>query len=227
MRDDARARHPHGPANGHLCRADEPRAALVLGHGAGGGVAAPDLVAVAGAARSEAISVALVEQPYRVAGRRSPAPARQLDAAWQAVIGHLLAHELRGLPLLVGGRPAGARVACRTAAATAAVGSIDPPPCPGCIARRNARRYAVGIPVQLVTRVPDATADAVDHLVRAGVYASRSDAVRAGLDAVVERERRRTIGCAIVDGYRRLPQADDDRSWPDAATSAMIAEEPW
>ena len=92
----------------------QPKAALVLGHGAGGGVTAPDLVAVTEAARSEGVSVALVEQPYRVAGRRAPAPARQLDAAWTAVIDHLLAGELRGLPLVVGGRSLGARVACRT-----------------------------------------------------------------------------------------------------------------
>ena len=80
---------PHGPAHAHLHLADRPRAALVLGHGAGGGVTAPDLVAVTEAARSEGVSVALVEQPYRVAGRRAPAPARQLDAAWTAVIDHL------------------------------------------------------------------------------------------------------------------------------------------
>jgi hypothetical protein len=112
---------PHGPANIHLQRADEPRAALVLGHGAGGGVTSRDLVAVTDVARSEGVTVALVEQPYRVAGRRSPAPARQLDAAWTAVIEHLVAGELRGLPLIVGGRSLGARVACRTAEATGAV----------------------------------------------------------------------------------------------------------
>jgi predicted alpha/beta-hydrolase family hydrolase len=115
---------PFGAANAHLHRADEPRAALVLGHGAGGGVTAPDLVAVARVAHSAGVSVALVEQPYRVAGRRSPAPARQLDAAWTAVIDHLLAGKLRGLPLLVGGRSAGARVACRTVDATGAVGVL-------------------------------------------------------------------------------------------------------
>lgn len=60
-----------------------------------------------------------------------------------------------------------------------------------------------------------------------GVYASRSDAVRAGLDAVVESERRAALGRVIVDGYRRIPQDADDPSWPDAATSAMIGEEPW
>jgi len=115
---------PHGRANAHLHTAAEPRAVLILGHGAAGGVASRDLVAVTGVARSEGISVALVEQPYRVAGRRAPAPARQLDAAWIAVVDHLLAGELRGLPLVVGGRSSGARVACRTAGATGAVGVL-------------------------------------------------------------------------------------------------------
>jgi hypothetical protein len=78
-------------------------------------------VTVTELALSEGISVALVEQPYRVAGRRAPAPARQLDAAWTAVVEHLRAGELGGLPLVVGGRSAGARVACRTAEATGAV----------------------------------------------------------------------------------------------------------
>ncbi|MDP9283614.1 MAG: alpha/beta hydrolase, partial [Actinomycetota bacterium] len=106
---------PFGTANAHLNSGDESRAALVLGHGAGGGVQAKDLVAVARVAHSVGLSVALVEQPYRVAGRRSPAPAHQLDGAWAAVIDHLFAGELRGLSLLVGGRSSGARVACRTA----------------------------------------------------------------------------------------------------------------
>lgn len=81
--------------------------------------------------------------------------------------------------------------------------------------------------VQLVTRVSDGIAAAVDDLVKAGVFASRSDAVRAGLEAVIERRRREAIGNAIADGYRRLPQDEDDLAWSDAATSAMIAEEPW
>ena len=115
---------PHGRAKAHLQPAADPVAALVLGHGAGGGVSARDLVAVAEAARSEGVSVALVEQPYRVAGRRAPAPARQLDTAWTAVIDHLLASELRGQPLIVGGRSLGARVACRTAAASGAIGVV-------------------------------------------------------------------------------------------------------
>ena len=125
---------PHGPAKAHLHAVDRPRAGLILGHGAGGGVAAPDLVAATEAAVAEGVSVALVEQPYRVAGRRSAAPARQLDAAWTAVVGHLVAGELQGLAIVVGGRSAGARVACRTAAATGAAAvlclafPLQPPP---------------------------------------------------------------------------------------------------
>ena len=111
---------PHGVAHVHLRRVDEPRAALVLGHGAGGGVTSRDLVAVTDAALSEGVSVALVEQPYRVAGRRSPSPAHHLDGSWLAVVEELVADELHGLRLIVGGRSLGARVACRTANATGA-----------------------------------------------------------------------------------------------------------
>ena len=115
---------PHGPARAHLHAVDAPRAALVLGHGAGGGVGAPDLVAATDAALSAGVAVALVEQPYRVAGRRSPAPATQLDAAWLAVVEHLRGHELADHMLVTGGRSSGARVACRTAAAAGAVGVL-------------------------------------------------------------------------------------------------------
>jgi hypothetical protein len=107
---------PHGPARVHLHEVDEPRAALVLGHGAGGGVESPDLQGATKAALEAGLTVALVEQPYRVAGRRSPAPAAQLDAAWTSVI-EQFAFEV---PLIAGGRSSGARVACRTAAATGA-----------------------------------------------------------------------------------------------------------
>jgi predicted alpha/beta-hydrolase family hydrolase len=112
---------PSGPARVYLHAADRPRAWLLLGHGAGGGVEAPDLVAAREAALQERVGVGLVEQPYRVKGRRSPAPANQLDAAWVAVVLRLRERELRGLPLLVGGRSSGARVACRTSATIDAV----------------------------------------------------------------------------------------------------------
>jgi uncharacterized protein len=115
---------PHGPAGVHLQPAADPRGALVLGHGAGGGTEAPDLVAATEAGVAEGFSVALVEQPYRVAGRRSSPPAHQLDAAWIAVAERLADDELSGLPLVTGGRSAGARVACRTAEATGAAGVL-------------------------------------------------------------------------------------------------------
>ena len=111
---------PHGPARAHLHEAEEPRGLLILGHGAGGGVTARDLVKARDVALGEGFNVALVEQPYRVAGRKSPASAPQLDAAWIAVVEHL-----RGdLPIVCGGRSSGARVACRTAAETGAVGVL-------------------------------------------------------------------------------------------------------
>lgn len=106
---------PHGSARVALHRVPEGRAGLLLGHGAGGGFAVPDLVAAAQAARRAGVDVALIEQPYRVAGRRAPAPARQLDAAWLAVVEHLGSGVFEGLPLVFGGRSSGARVACRTA----------------------------------------------------------------------------------------------------------------
>jgi hypothetical protein len=84
-------------------------------------VEAPDLVAARQAALAEAFRVALVEQPYRVAGRRSPPPAAHLDEAWVAIVQALRENELKGMPLIVGGRSMGGRVACRTFAATGAV----------------------------------------------------------------------------------------------------------
>jgi predicted alpha/beta-hydrolase family hydrolase len=103
---------PSGPARIHLREVERPAAALVLGHGAGGGVESPDLVGAATAAYEAGLTVVLVEQPYRVTGRRSPAPAAQLDAAWVSVIQQLAFD----VPLIAGGRSSGARVACRTAA---------------------------------------------------------------------------------------------------------------
>jgi hypothetical protein len=115
---------PHGPARAHVAKVRGAMGALVLGHGAGGGVGARDLAAAADAAAAVGFSVALVEQPYRVAGRRSAAPAAQLDVAWTAVVAELTAGALRRLPLFTGGRSSGARVACRTAAATRAIGVL-------------------------------------------------------------------------------------------------------
>jgi uncharacterized protein len=144
---------PHGPARVHLDRVTRAWAGLVLGHGAGGGVGARDLVAAAAAAKAAGLTVALVEQPYRVAGRRSPAPAPQLDAAWVAVVDRLKTKELRGLPLIVGGRSSGARVACRTAGVTEAVGVLClafPLRPPGRDASRLDELEAVEVPTLVV-----------------------------------------------------------------------------
>jgi uncharacterized protein len=125
---------PYGQARAHVHGVADPRCALVLGHGAGGGVGSRDLVAVTNEVLSARCTVALVEQPYRVAGRRSPAPAHQLDSAWTTVVDQLRAEDLRGLRLVVGGRSAGARVACRTASSVGALGVVclafplQPPP---------------------------------------------------------------------------------------------------
>ena len=115
---------PHGLARVLVQPAAAPRAALVMGHGAGGGVSSPDLRVAAQVALEESVTVALVEQPYKVAGRKSPAPAKQLDAAWLAVLQHLRSGDLAGLPPVVGGRSLGARVACRTAAEVGAIGVL-------------------------------------------------------------------------------------------------------
>jgi predicted alpha/beta-hydrolase family hydrolase len=150
---------PHGPARAHVEAVEDARAALVLGHGAGGGVAARDLVAAQQVALAEGVAVALVEQPYRVAGRRSPAPAHQLDGAWIAVVAQLLEGELAGLPLIAGGRSAGARVACRTAAETGAVGvlclafPLHPPGRPE--KTRQPELDAVDVPVLVVQGASD------------------------------------------------------------------------
>ncbi len=151
---------PHGPARAHLHAAAEPRSALVLGHGAGGSIAAPDLRAAAATAVAASITAVLVEQPYRVAGRRSAAPARQLDAAWIAVVEGLRAGPLAGLPLVTGGRSSGARVACRTAETTGAVGVL-------CLAfPLHPPRHAPD--AELKTRLPELDAVAVPVLVVQG-----------------------------------------------------------
>jgi predicted alpha/beta-hydrolase family hydrolase len=93
---------------------------VALGHGAGGSVDAADLVAVTAALVGRGAVVARITQPYRVAGRRAPAPATHLDAAWTEIVAVLRATH-PALPLVVGGRSSGARVACRTALATGAV----------------------------------------------------------------------------------------------------------
>lgn len=115
---------PRGPARATLHLAERPVGGLMLGHGAGGGVAARDLLAATQAALDVGVSVALVEQPYRVAGKKSASPAAWLDESWTVMAAALRAGVFAGLPLVAGGRSSGARVACRTAAAVGASGVL-------------------------------------------------------------------------------------------------------
>lgn len=158
---------------------------------------AKDLVTAADVAHSLGVSVAVVEQPYRVARRRSPAPAHQLDAAWTAVIEQLLAGELRGSALIVGGRSSGARVACRTAGATSAVGvlclafPLQPPrregaaPAPS----RLAELDAVTVPMLVVQGTGDRFGIPPATALRTVVQVAGDHSLRTDLDAIAEAVR--------------------------------------
>jgi Arc/MetJ-type ribon-helix-helix transcriptional regulator len=80
---------------------------------------------------------------------------------------------------------------------------------------------------QLVARLPDDLLAEVDRLVADGVVGSRSEAVRMGLERLVDQQRRRQVGNAIVDAYRRRPQTDEELAGLDEATRALVDEEPW
>jgi predicted alpha/beta-hydrolase family hydrolase len=101
-----------GPARITWHRAKKPRLVLAVSHGAGGGIEARDLQALAAVLPGHGVSVALVEQPWRVAGKKvAPAP-KTLDVGWRGLWPTVAKP---GLPVVAGGRSAGARVACRTA----------------------------------------------------------------------------------------------------------------
>jgi uncharacterized protein len=142
------------------------------------------------AARDARFSVALVEQPYRVAGRKSPAPAKQLDAAWLAVVGALRENELKGLPLIAGGRSLGARVACRCAAETGAEAilclafPVHPPGKPE--KSRLEELDAVSVPVLVVQGESDPFGMPPAAKGREVVKVAGNHGLKADLDAVGE-----------------------------------------
>ncbi|WP_210506842.1 alpha/beta family hydrolase [Naasia sp. SYSU D00057] len=112
-----------GPARLTVAAAAEPRALLWLGHGAGGGIGSADLTALASRLPAQGVTVARHEQPWRVAGGRVAARPSLLDTGWRESF-PAVAELAAGVPLIVGGRSAGARVACRTAGELGAVGVV-------------------------------------------------------------------------------------------------------
>ena len=154
-------------------------------------------MAVTEVALSEAVSVALVEQPYRVAGRRSPAPARHLDTAWSAVVDRLREGELEGLPLVVGGRSLGARVACRTAEAAGAIGvlclafPLQPPRRSGAApaASRLAELDDVTVPTLVVQGASDPFGIPPATALRTVAQVPGNHSLRTDLDAVADAVR--------------------------------------
>jgi predicted alpha/beta-hydrolase family hydrolase len=169
-------------------QADDPRALLLLGHGAGGTVEAPDIVAARDAAVEAGVSVARVTQPYRVAGRRGMPPHPTLDQPWLEVATDL-ERRYPGLPHLFGGRSAGARVACRTAAAGNALAVIClayPVHPPGKPERsRMDELDAVGVPVLVVQGDRDAFGMPPRRRDRTVVVVAGADhSLKKGLDEV-------------------------------------------
>jgi predicted alpha/beta-hydrolase family hydrolase len=204
---------PFGPA---VVQVERPVGAakglLVLGHGAGGGIDAPDLLAVRAAALARSVAVARVLQPYRVAGRRAPAPAAQLDTAWTTVVEQLVLGD--HLPVAVGGRSSGARVACRTAAATGAcavLGLAFPLHPPGRPDKTRSAELVVDVPLLVVQgdrdpfgtraefppRVTVVDVAGADHrLASAGLPAVLPDVMSWLVSAMDDSPKRRGIGPA-------------------------------
>jgi uncharacterized protein len=187
---------PLGPARTHTTEADGAvRGTLVLGHGAGGGVESADLLAVTDEAARAGWRVIRVEQPWRVAGKRiAPAPPR-LDEAWLIVLDRLRDDGRLEGPLVLGGRSAGARVACRTAAGQGAAGVLAlafPLYPPGRPEKTRAEELtAVPVPLVVVQGETDAmgrpaeVATALSGRSSASVYAVPGDhALKRNVDVV-------------------------------------------
>ena len=176
---------PHGPARAHLGDGGGSVGTLVLGHGAGGGVESADLVAVTTEATGAGWRVVRVEQPWRVAGRRIATAPPTLDEGWRAVLDRLRADDVLTGPLVLGGRSAGARVACRTAAEQGAAGvlalafPLHPPGRPE--KSRAGELTAAGVPLVVVQSDTDAlgahaqVAAALSGNAGASVYAVAGD----------------------------------------------------
>jgi predicted alpha/beta-hydrolase family hydrolase len=174
-----------GPARAHVTDGGGSSGTLVLGHGAGGGVESADLVAVTSEAAAAGWRVVRVEQPWRVAGKRIAVAPPKLDEGWRSVLDRLRADDVLTGPLVLGGRSAGARVACRTAAEHGAAGvlalafPLHPPGKPE--KSRAAELTAVAVPLVVVQGATDAfggpaeVAAVLDGQQGASVYAVPGD----------------------------------------------------
>jgi predicted alpha/beta-hydrolase family hydrolase len=190
---------------------------LLLGHGAGGGINAPDLLRVCRVAADAGLAVGLVEQPYRVAGKRAPAAAPQLDAAFVAVASAarkaLRRKKNQTAPLIVGGRSSGARVACRTAQLVGAAGVLalafplqpptrrtgyEPP-------SRLPELAGAGVPVLVIQGDRDAFGSAAR--LREGVASARIDDVTIATAAGADHSLRKGIDPILLSTWlsRFLP----------------------
>jgi predicted alpha/beta-hydrolase family hydrolase len=188
---------PQGPGRLLIDAAGEPAAILVLGHGAGGGPNAMDLELLARGMPERGTTVVRFEQPWRTAGRRIATPPPKLDEAWLAALDWLRHQPWGAGPLFVGGRSAGARVACRTADELGAAGIV-------CLAFPL---HLPGRPDQ--SRIAELLSPAAPRLVLQGT----SDAF--GRAAEIEMAIEQTTGIRLVE----LPGAD--HSYRVAASSSF------
>ncbi len=186
-----------------------PAGLLLLGHGAGGGIAAPDLILAADLAVGAGFAVALVEQPYRVAGRRAPAPATHLDDAFTAVaaaarkVAGLTGTHAKDAPVIVGGRSSGARVACRTALAIGARGvlalafPLQPPGRPGKEKpSRLPELLAAGVPVLVIQGERDPFGSAAD--IQRALAAHDAQALTVSAASAADHSLRKGIDTAVI-----------------------------
>ncbi len=201
---------PRGEARLVTRRAKRPIATLVLTHGAGGGIEAPDLLRLARTLPQQDVSVVLVEMPWRVAGKRlAPAPA-VIDACFTAAVDGL---RMRS-PLVLGGRSAGARSACRIGRQVGARGvlalafPLHPPGRPEksrldeLLGARvptlviQGERDPFGTPEELPAGVELAVVPAADHSMKVpkGAGVSQADALAVVLEATLEWVVREVVG---------------------------------
>ncbi|MEZ5185541.1 MAG: alpha/beta family hydrolase [Candidatus Nanopelagicales bacterium] len=185
-----------GPARFLEYSSSKARATLVLGHGAGGGGTAPDLLALAEALPASGVTVLLHEQPWKVAGKKVATAPPTLDIGWVESLGRI---PVAGR-LIVGGRSAGARVACRTAGevgASAVLALAFPLHPPGKPEKSRADELAVEVPLRIVQGERDPFGRPEEFPSGVDVVAVPGDhTLRKGLDEVV------AAALAFVDAVR-------------------------